>query len=248
MVRRFNIFLCLLFCLCGGFSGAVCSAQSVADKPVIPWDESSVVEVRQPPEQELNTFRQNPDYFYDRDDREPNFWDRLLAFLYRYLFQSIGEVSAVKYFLSALVVLVFVFIIVRLLRIPVTGFFSLSSKVQGSDLTLVNDESRREDELEKMLMLYKSNGAYREAIRVLYLICLKKLDKGGLIRMRENKTNREYLYELNGDADRHFFRHIARIYEYVWYGHFEPDAEAFNRIEGDVRKRFSSDGKEVQNG
>ncbi|MGQ1945797.1 DUF4129 domain-containing protein [Geofilum sp. OHC36d9] len=248
MVKRFNIFLCLFFCLYGGFPETVCVAQSVADKAVIPWDESSVVEVRRPPEQELNALRQNPEYFYDRDDREPNFWDRLLAFLYRYLFQSIGEVSAVKYFLSALVVLVFVVIIVRLLRIPVTGFFSFSAKVQGSDLTLVNDESRREDELEQMLMLYKSNGAYREAIRVLYLICLKKLDRGGLIRMRENKTNREYLYELNGDADRRFFRHIARIYEYVWYGHFEPDAEAFNSIEVDVRKRFSTDGREVQNG
>ena len=248
MVRRFSIFLCLLFCFCGGFTVTVCLAQPVADDTVIPWDESSVVKVRQPPEQELNAFRQNPDYFYDRDDREPNFWDRLLAFLYRHLFQSIGEVSALKYFLSALVILVFVFIIVRLLRIPITGFFSISSKVQGSDLTLVNDESRREDELEKMLMLYKSNGAYREAIRVLYLICLKKLDKGGLIRIRENKTNREYLYELNSDADRRFFRHIARIYEYVWYGRFEPDAEAFNRIEGSVRKRFAGVGKEVQNG
>jgi hypothetical protein len=247
VVRRFNSFFCLVFCLYGGFTEFACIAQFVGDELIIPWDESSVVEVRRPPEQELNALRQNPDYFYDRDDREPDFWDRLLAFLYRYLFQSIGEVSAVKYFLSALVVLVFVVIIVRLLRIPVTGFFSFSAKVQGSDLTSANDESRREEELEKLLMLYKSNGAFREAIRVLYLICLKKLDKGGLIRIRTNKTNREYLYELNGDSDRHFFRHIARIYEYVWYGHFEPDAEAFNRIEGDIRKRFSSDGKETQN-
>jgi hypothetical protein len=248
VVRRFNIFICLFFCLYGGFPEIVCVAQSVTEEVVIPWDESYAVESRRPPEQELNALRQNPDYFYDRDDREPDFWNRLLSFLYRYLFKNIGEESAVKYLLSALVVFVFVLIIVRLLRIPVTGLFSFSAKVQGSDLTLVNDESRREDELEKMLMLYKNNGAYREAIRVLFLICLKKLDKGGLIRMRENKTNREYFYELNGEEDRHFFRHIARIYEYVWYGHFDPDAEAFNRIEGDVRKRFKNDGREVQNG
>ncbi|RMG54272.1 MAG: DUF4129 domain-containing protein [Bacteroidetes bacterium] len=79
-------------------------------------------------------------------------------------------------------------------------------------------------------------GDYRRAVRLRFLQTLKRLDAIDLIAWRDNKTNQDYYYELYDSPLRHDFEALSRIYDYVWYGHFDLPAERYPLL----RTRFEA--------
>jgi hypothetical protein len=71
---------------------------------------------------------------------------------------------------------------------------------------------------------------YRLAVRLLYLKCLKQLSDSELIRWQIDKTNSAYIYELTDPAQKQAFGTLTRQFEYVWYGNFFIDQQAFKMI------------------
>ena len=60
---------------------------------------------------------------------------------------------------------------------------------------------------------------YADAIRLALLALIARLEKQGLLRYDNTRTNREYQRELRPHKDlAGRFAHLARIYERVWYG------------------------------
>ncbi len=79
-------------------------------------------------------------------------------------------------------------------------------------------------------------GNYRLAIRYYYLWIVKNLNDAHLIEFNIDKTNQEYLKELKGktmfSTDRLAqFKNCTLFYEYVWFGNFEINQTAFQKIE-----------------
>ncbi len=61
--------------------------------------------------------------------------------------------------------------------------------------------------------------AFADAIRLALLALIARLEKQGLLRYDNTRTNREYQRELRPHQDLAArFAHLARIYERVWYG------------------------------
>ena len=61
--------------------------------------------------------------------------------------------------------------------------------------------------------------AFADAIRLALLALIARLEKQGLLRYDNTRTNREYQRELRPHKDLAArFAHLARIYERVWYG------------------------------
>ena len=65
---------------------------------------------------------------------------------------------------------------------------------------------------------------FRLLVRLYYLQYLKTLADTGKIKWRPEKTNREYLYEITDPHLRERFRHLVKLFEYVWYGDFPATA------------------------
>lgn len=62
-------------------------------------------------------------------------------------------------------------------------------------------------------------GRHRDAVRAVYQSFVRGLDEAGLVRYVENKTNREYMTELEGRSGKSGSRErLNRIFEDVWYG------------------------------
>ncbi len=60
---------------------------------------------------------------------------------------------------------------------------------------------------------------FADAIRLALLALIARLEKQGLLRYDNTRTNREYQRELRPHKDlAATFAHLARIYERVWYG------------------------------
>lgn len=78
-----------------------------------------------------------------------------------------------------------------------------------------------------------AQGNYRLAVRLMFLRLLKNLAEKNIIQYKQDRTNFDYLLQLQATAYySHFFR-ITRNYEYSWYGHFDVSEEAYKIIQRD---------------
>ncbi|MDE6172861.1 DUF4129 domain-containing protein [uncultured Bacteroides sp.] len=71
-----------------------------------------------------------------------------------------------------------------------------------------------------------SRGDYREAVRLLYLQTLKRLDEEGRIDWQPYKTPTQYIYEVKSPAFRQLTHHFLR----VRYGNFEANETLFRTM------------------
>lgn len=74
-------------------------------------------------------------------------------------------------------------------------------------------------------------GNLKLAVRLYYLLLLKKLNEAEIISWKKDKTNRDYLDELfsrNYQYDE--IRYLTRAYEEVWYGDHAITRELFDKI------------------
>jgi len=82
---------------------------------------------------------------------------------------------------------------------------------------------------------------YRLATRYLYLQSLQKLIIAGVIAYSQDKTNYQYLMEINNQPYRQEFSLLTLHYEYAWYGDFLLDEAGFTALQ----KKFTSFNKQV---
>jgi hypothetical protein len=73
-------------------------------------------------------------------------------------------------------------------------------------------------------------GDYPLALRLHYLLALQTLHRGGWIRWKKEKTNREYIRELKGARLRDDFARLTRVFELVWYGESPFPESAYRRV------------------
>ena len=75
------------------------------------------------------------------------------------------------------------------------------------------------------------NKDFRLAVRYYYLQVLKDLSNKKIIDYHKDKTNTEYLFEIDNKALRDQFSHLSYIYAYVWYGEFLLDENSFKKAQ-----------------
>lgn len=76
---------------------------------------------------------------------------------------------------------------------------------------------------------------YRLAVRYSYLQALKRLTDNGLVHFTADKTNYQYVNELNGKPFQNDFAALTLSYEYVWYGKFEIREDVYARLSRNFR-------------
>ncbi len=117
------------------------------------------------------------------------------------------------------------------------GLFRKRNKEIKDD---INDELDTEDifaiNYQKEIDKAATQGNYRLAIRLMFLRLLKDMAEKNIIQYKQDKTNFDYLLQLQPTSYyNHFFR-IARNYEYSWYGQFEVNEETYRVIRSDFDK------------
>ena len=86
------------------------------------------------------------------------------------------------------------------------------------------------------LMNAEKNKDFRSAIRYQFLNVLKKLSDKKQIDWNTEKTNHDYLKELKTESSKTNFAELLYIFEYVWYGEFEINEEAYLQF----KKKFEA--------
>ena len=157
------------------------------------------------------------------------FWNWVWYHLAR-IFRAIPYGGTIfQWLLIGACVALFVFIIAKSLGIdPIQMIRGGARKVEvpySESLENIH-EINFDEEIEKAVALHN----YRLAVRLLYLKCLKQLSDRNLIQWKIDKTNSAYIYELSDPNQRQTFSRLTRQFEFVWYGNFAIDQQAFGNI------------------
>ncbi len=103
-----------------------------------------------------------------------------------------------------------------------------------------DDEAMPEDifaiNYQKEIDKAAGQGNYRLATRLMFLRLLKNMAERNIIRYKQDRTNLDYLFQLQGSQYYDGFFRITRDYEYAWYGLFDVNEEAYAAIRSDFNR------------
>ena len=223
---RFTFILVIFFC---------CLSAAAQQKAAY---DSLAVQQRSFSKSSLDTYSKDRDFQYEKEIIEqPSLWDRFWMWVwgfYNDLMSTEGGRAAIKFFYWLLALGAITFFILKVRHMNRMALFDASS--EGGTAYNIEDENIHAISFESAIQQALENGNYRLAIRYLYLQSLKILTDKNLIAWLPNKTNRDYLRELNTATIQQPFRVVTNIFEYAWYGNLTVTEEDFTGMKEEFLK------------
>lgn len=212
--------------------------------PLVMKKDTAAITVRHFDTVALQAYKKQPEFqYHDAVESNPSLWSRFWHWLKNFLKglfkpMKIGTNAGrfwiifgyiLKYLLIIGGLAGVVFLSLKLAGIDLLNIFSrnpVSANLEYSESFEDIHEINFDDEIEKAIAQHN----YRLAVRLLYLRSLKHLSDANLIKWQPDKTNNAYVAELSNNEQRRFFKTLTLQFEYVWYGEFAINAQAFNKI------------------
>lgn len=174
---------------------------------------------------------------YNYQEQEPSFWLEFklwLAQLIYNLYKKLGlggtSIYYTKLVFYTLIIIGAIYIIARMIFYKEGTW--LFRKKQNNNLTYQNEveeiESANFDILVKEALAQTN---YRLAVKYYYLWVLQKLSEKEIIELSNLKTNADYQLETEDTSYNTHFKSVSYYYNYIWYGEFVIDQEAYQKIE-----------------
>lgn len=188
-------------------------------------------------------------FIYEFKTPEKNAWDRFkewLAGILKNLF-SFGSNEASLNFVGILLKIIAVLIVVFVIYLIVKALmnkegqwiFGRNSDKKGMNYNEIEKNLHLVD-FEKLIKETLASGEKRLCIRYYYLWLLKKMSEKHLIVWDVEKTNSDYLYELQNQSQKDDFAYLSYLYNYIWYGEFELDEDTFEKAKNTFEKSIKS--------
>lgn len=112
----------------------------------------------------------------------------------------------------------------------------------GIDLEAI-EEDLPDAQLEDFLQQAINNKQFSLAVRLYYLVLLQGLTNKKLVSWQKDKTNNQYVQELDGTPLQQDFRSVTLLFEQVWYGDQALDEAAFEQM----APQFQAFAQRIQN-
>lgn len=192
-------------------------------------------------------------FIYEFKTPEKNAWDRFkewLAGILKNLFSfssneaSLNFVGILIKVIAVLIVIFVIYLIVKaLMNKEGQWIFGRNSDKKGMNYTEIEKNLHLVD-FEKLIKETLASGEKRLCIRYYYLWLLKKMSEKHLIVWDVEKTNSDYLYELQNQSQKEDFAYLSYLYNYIWYGEFELDEATFEKAKNAFETTIKSIGNE----
>jgi hypothetical protein len=197
-------------------------------------------------EESIERFKNNPEFDYSEATAEDNWWTKFKRYIrlqwQRFLNWLFGDYEAPLLLAIFLDILPYL-----LLGLLLTLILYLFSKINPGNYifgTSANAELHFDEEekiirnrdIRKLIEKAVSKENYRQAVRYHFLYILQQLSRNDLVTYDSGKTDEDYLNEIKDPALKSRFKRVNRIYDFVWYGHFETTAEDYQKIKDEFQK------------
>ena len=188
----------------------------------------------------LEKYKSDSDFNYEEARSEPNLFQKIFRWfsnqilrVLQWLFGVEKATGIFKFLLKTLpylVLLLLLFLIVKMF----IKFKTNNTKTSFDKKPIVNisddEELIKNEDLEILIQKAIANKYYALAIRYMYIETLKLLDQKEIINWEPQKTNEDYLTEIQTLKIKSKFNELTYLYDFVWYGNFAINAAKFNKI------------------
>ena len=182
---------------------------------------------------ELQDKYQGEDFDYSlQDGQAQNLIERFLQWFFQTLRDNFGidispeAIQLFEYFIYILMGGLVIYLLVRfLIGENISGLFK-KNPPGIVDISL-SEEQLEQIDLDALLKTALSNKDYRLAIRYQYLRSLKVLSRHSIIDWHFEKTNWDYIREINAPALKLIFKEVSYLYDYIWYGEQAVNEEIY---------------------
>lgn len=207
---------------------------------VVIYDESSVTEIPIT-KSSIRDYQEDQAFNYKEALPEDTWWSRFkqkINDLYNAFIRWLTGGDEASGIWAVIVELLPYLLIIGLLVFFVWLFMKIDSgsllmeKIKAPETLLSDDEEliQRQD-IQQLIDQAVAAGNYRLAVRFYYLYVLQKMSTKDLIDWQVQKTNHDYIFEVENQELRSQFSKVTAIYDYIWYGNFEVDKTAFAKAE-----------------
>ncbi len=249
MIKKY--FLYGLF-FCASF---IIEAQNVVVKPKIEIKDFTQIDssdiVQKKFTENFQSKYKSRDFNYEEIPITKNAWERFKEWIKQYLSnlfrvknpQQTSEVLTVVFrVFFGLIIAFAVFMIVKLL-LNKEGIWIFGKNASKKIIEFEEIEKNLKiTDFEKLIKETISNGNNKLAVRYYYLWLLKKMSENGIIDWNIEKTNSDYIYEIQNPKIKENFSYLSYLYNNIWYGDFDIDQIVFDKAKNsfeNVIKNFN---------
>jgi hypothetical protein len=216
---------------------------SDSTKKILPANEKEfVVDVRVLSEDILDKYKNDPAFNYEGGPEEADDW---ITKIRNWINQQLALLRSSKaystlldYLYYGIMIIALILIIRGLIKADRRGL--LFGKVNSNEIKIIeSDEDISQLNFDELIGSAIENKQYKLAIRYLFLKSLKLLSEKGLIELRNNKTNYQYLSEIKNNQIADVFRNTTSSFEWIWYGDFPVNDAILKSSQNEFNKLFS---------
>lgn len=210
------------------------------EQSLIVKNDSTSVEIKEINKNHLESYKKNPDFDYTQDEDKSNFITNFFSWLSNILTRffegifGVGNVGGILYFIfNILPYLILAFLIYLLIKFFLkVNSNNIIASVKNSPTVVFTEEEQiiKNENIQTLINEAIKQKNYRLAIRYYYLLSLKYLNEQEIITWQQEKTNNDYITEIQKENLQSDFKSITRIYDYVWYGEFNIDQLKFETL------------------
>lgn len=190
---------------------------------------------------QLETYKNDPDFDYTEIIPQENWWTLLKDWVSRvwnkfwnWLLGSYAAEGIIAWLLKILPYL----IIAGIIGFAIWLFIKLNPakaalrKPKQAGVHLSEEEKiLQSEDIPSLIQQALEQKNYRSAVRYSYLLVLKNLKTNKLIDYQTQKTNEEYLSEIEPISLKNQFKNITHLYDFIWYGNFPVTETDFKKAE-----------------
>jgi hypothetical protein len=181
---------------------------------------------------QLNRYRENPDYQYQRKAPKTSWleslWQRIVGY-FKHLF-SAGTSLSTRILMVVLIAGAILALTYFFMRAKFHSVFMKRNRRTGYMMRIL-DEDVPVSTLSSRISAAVAAGDYRMAYRWTYIDLLRYLDTKRVIRIVGNKTNSDYLREVDSQSWSKDFAILADAFDFIWYGEYPVDQQSFQRYQ-----------------
>jgi hypothetical protein len=249
MLSKFLIInLIILLTFQFGYAQRAASAKYIDDnniqdttQKILPVNDELVVDVRLLPDDRIEEYKNDPDFNYNTNLAEPDDW---ITKIKNWINQQLATLTTSEaystifdYIYYALMIIALILIARGLLKADRRSLLFGKSNSDELKMNELNEDIRNLN-FDDLISSAIETKNYKLAIRYLYLKSLQLLSDQGVLELKENKTNHQYLSEIKNSRLSGAFRNVMTIFEWIWYGEFSIDESTMNNSQDEFNELF----------
>ena len=189
-------------------------------------------------EADLEPFKTDEKYNYEIEKKDISWWEALKNWFYNLLrrfFEWLFGVESAPNYITAFLKYLPYLLLGLLLFLIIRFFIKANTKnilfSKGNENTVILSQEEqiiKTADIQALIQKALGEHNYRLAIRYYYLFLLKMLTERELIHWELQKTNNDYIGELSNSKLAPLFKRVTLLYDHIWYGEFQIDAQGYH--------------------